>query len=246
MLERVLIGTGILPDEVKRLELRGRGGVTVPADIVERERFHQRMGPDEIKVPLVAFAHGLQSTISWVADLLGHVLLEADEDLEPEEIEGLVLIDEIDLFLHPSWQVNLIAALKKMFRLVQFIVTTHSPAMLSAFEPDEIVRLKVDWNEEDRTGDGYVKRFAPDETTGELSPVDSPGDIAAQPDARMLTGSELYEDYFELGSGPLNPRGELLREWSMLKGSRLNSPQQAERLLALEIELADLIGGREP
>jgi len=57
---------------------------------------------------------------------------------------GIVLIDEIDLHLHPQWQRRLPSALKDAFPLVQFIATTHSPPILSELAPNEIIILKDD------------------------------------------------------------------------------------------------------
>ncbi|MBK7436994.1 MAG: AAA family ATPase [Saprospiraceae bacterium] len=52
-----------------------------------------------------------------------------------------ILIDEIDLHLHPSWQVKIVKALKTTFPNVQFIVTTHSPLVLSSVKRGEIIAL---------------------------------------------------------------------------------------------------------
>jgi len=57
---------------------------------------------------------------------------------------GVVLIDEIDLHLHPQWQRQLPSALKKAFPSMQFIATTHSPQMLSELDSSEIILLKDD------------------------------------------------------------------------------------------------------
>ena len=55
---------------------------------------------------------------------------------------GVVLIDEIDLHLHPRWQRQLPNGLKKAFPAMQFIATTHSPQILSELSPDEILLLQ--------------------------------------------------------------------------------------------------------
>ena len=55
---------------------------------------------------------------------------------------GIVLIDEIDLHLHPKWQRQLPNGLKKAFPAIQFIATTHSPQILSELSPDEIIILR--------------------------------------------------------------------------------------------------------
>jgi predicted ATP-binding protein involved in virulence len=56
--------------------------------------------------------------------------------------EGIVLIDEIDLHLHPQWQREVISALMSIFPNIQFIVTTHSPQVLSKIRKENIVILK--------------------------------------------------------------------------------------------------------
>jgi len=54
------------------------------------------------------------------------------------ETPGVVLIDELDLHLHPKWQRNVIHDLKKSFPSVQFIVTSHSPQLIGEARPNEI------------------------------------------------------------------------------------------------------------
>jgi len=65
-------------------------------------------------------------------------------EISYDEFDGIVLIDEIDLHLHPSWQAKLIRALKEIFPKTQFIVTTHSPSILQSLEKDEIIALDID------------------------------------------------------------------------------------------------------
>jgi len=54
---------------------------------------------------------------------------------------GVVLIDEIDLHLHPKWQREIVNILKTLFPLVQFIATTHSPFVIQSMQRNEIIRL---------------------------------------------------------------------------------------------------------
>jgi len=54
------------------------------------------------------------------------------------QIKGIVIIDELDLHLHPKWQRRVIHDLKRIFPLIQFITTTHSPQLLGEALPDEI------------------------------------------------------------------------------------------------------------
>jgi predicted ATP-binding protein involved in virulence len=57
------------------------------------------------------------------------------------ETPGLVLIDELDLHLHPRWQRRVLADLKRIFPNIQFFATTHSPQIIGEARPEEIVML---------------------------------------------------------------------------------------------------------
>lgn len=56
--------------------------------------------------------------------------------------QGIVLIDEIDLHLHPKWQRRVVSDLKRAFPLLQFIVSSHSPFILQSLEPGEVIDLE--------------------------------------------------------------------------------------------------------
>ena len=60
----------------------------------------------------------------------------------PLEGEGIVLIDEIELHLHPQWQRKIIPALKRTFPNCQFFITTHSPQVLSNIKRENIFILE--------------------------------------------------------------------------------------------------------
>ena len=71
-----------------------------------------------------------------------------------ENFDGVVLISEIELHLHPIWQVKLVQALKLIFPKVQFIMTTHSPSVLQILKREEIIALASDEN-----GNTYHKKL---------------------------------------------------------------------------------------
>lgn len=240
VLRNAIINTGILPDDIANLEMRGYGGVAKASDLLDRERFLQAMGEQQVKIPAVALAHGYQSTIAWIADLVGHILLEAPNELEPQEFEGLVLIDEIDLYLHPVWQARLIPALRKTFPKLQFVATTHSPVVLATLSPHEIVRMQAD----PLTGD--VRRITPDAETGEWDPVDKEEDLHTQPDPRTMTGTEMYQEYFGLERLTLNSHGEELRSYTALATNPHRTPHQQRKMESLReallaAQVADLV-----
>jgi hypothetical protein len=59
-------------------------------------------------------------------------------ELAPRQTPGIVLIDELDLHLHPKWQRRVVADLRRAFPLVQFVATTHSPFIIQSAAADEI------------------------------------------------------------------------------------------------------------
>jgi predicted ATP-binding protein involved in virulence len=55
---------------------------------------------------------------------------------------GVILIDELDLHLHPKWQRRVVDDLKRTFPAIQFICSTHSPFLIQSLEPGELIRLQ--------------------------------------------------------------------------------------------------------
>lgn len=237
ILQSVLIDTDVLPKDISAFELRGRSGITLASDLVESARFSQIMGGFPVKVPAVALAHGYQSTIAWIADLIGHIVWEAQKTrqgkkpIDFKSFQGLVLIDEIDLYLHPIWQAKLIPALRENFPRVQFIATTHSPVVLATLVPDEVVRLQVE------AGTGSVRRVAPHEDSGEWGSVRSEADLDAQPDPRSMTGTEMYKEYFGVERLTLNEQGEDIRDYTAIATNPYRNDYQQQRLEELTARL---------
>ncbi|EOS7998690.1 AAA family ATPase, partial [Enterococcus hirae] len=67
-----------------------------------------------------------------------------DNKIPAKEFAGVILIDEVDMHLHPAWQREIVRALKETFPNAQFIITTHSPSVLQDLESDEIIPLEID------------------------------------------------------------------------------------------------------
>jgi predicted ATP-binding protein involved in virulence len=77
-----------------------------------------------------------------VADLARRLIIANPTSDNPLQQDGVVLIDEIDLHLHPSWQRAIVPNLMKIFSNCQFIVTTHSPQIISHVKPESIFILR--------------------------------------------------------------------------------------------------------
>jgi hypothetical protein len=223
VLKETLFGVeGLLPG-FENIELRGRGGVRNAQELQERHRFVQSLPSGKLKIAANWLSHGYQSTIAWIADLVGQILWEARSGgkLSPREMEGLVLIDELDLYLHPRWQRTLIQTLKETFPRIQFVATTHSPLALVGLRPDrdEIVRLVID------------------EKTGDVRQLDMKHGRPHEPDPRLMTGTEIYRSYFGIDRFYPDKLGELLREHRYLAADPGRSEADEVKLDELERQL---------
>ncbi len=96
---------------------------------------------DGIIVPFDNLSDGQRIYIAMVADIARRACL-----LNPhlgenvlKETPGIVLIDELDLHLHPKWQRSIVKNLKETFPKIQFIATTHSPQIIGECKTDEII-----------------------------------------------------------------------------------------------------------
>lgn len=91
-------------------------------------------------LPVEMLSDGLRNAIAMVADLAFRAckLNQHLGERAPLETPGVALIDEVDMFLHPAWQQTIAGALRSAFPAMQFIVTTHSPQVLSTVQREHI------------------------------------------------------------------------------------------------------------
>ena len=84
---------------------------------------------------------GQRLFLTLVADLAKRLILSNEGSENPFNSQGIVLIDEIELHLHPQWQREILPLLMRNFPNIQFIVTTHSPQVISSVEAKYIRML---------------------------------------------------------------------------------------------------------
>lgn len=96
--------------------------------------------------PFHELSDGYRNTLSLIADIAYRMAVLNPQFLGDvtKKTPGIVLIDEVDLHLHPIWQKRILKTLKNVFPLVQFIVTTHSPSIISSAKADELLILDGD------------------------------------------------------------------------------------------------------
>ena len=93
--------------------------------------------------PWSALSDGYHVFIALVADIARRAVMlnEIDGADAPARVEGVVLIDELDLHLHPRWQRVALPRLREAFPRLQLIVSTHSPQVLSSAKNHQVRRL---------------------------------------------------------------------------------------------------------
>ena len=84
---------------------------------------------------------GYQSLLWMIMDLAYRMCILNPMLHDTSEIKGIVLVDEIDMHLHPKWQWNIVKALEATFTNVQFIVATHSPIVISSAKEANLILL---------------------------------------------------------------------------------------------------------
>lgn len=91
-------------------------------------------------LPFDALSDGQRSLVVLAADIAWRAaqLNPSQGEEAPGRTRGVVLIDELELHLHPSWQRGVLGSLRAAFPNIQFIVTTHSPQVLASAEPSWI------------------------------------------------------------------------------------------------------------
>ncbi len=83
-------------------------------------------------VPLRQLGYGYQTLIAWMVDFASRLVERYPDSPNPLAEPAVVLVDEIDLHMHPVWQRKLIGDLTKHFPNTQFIATAHSPLVVQA------------------------------------------------------------------------------------------------------------------
>lgn len=101
-------------------------------------------GPVIGRVPLAGLSDGYLTTLGWLVDVLARWIayaavhkLELGPDFH-KRMPCVVLIDEIDLHLHPRWQTEVITKLRDTFPMTTFVATTHNPLTLHGTQPGEV------------------------------------------------------------------------------------------------------------
>ena len=93
---------------------------------------------ESIDIEFKMLSEGYKSTIIWLSDLLFRLIKNQPHISKLEEFKAVVLIDEIDLYLHPKWKYQFVHRLREMFPKIQFVMTTHSITTILGARDDAV------------------------------------------------------------------------------------------------------------
>ncbi|MYB47907.1 MAG: AAA family ATPase [Dehalococcoidia bacterium] len=168
--------------------------------------------PDGL-MPLNVLSQGTQSLVQWLAHLLIGMAEYYDypEDIEKEN--GILIIDEIDAHLHPSWQRRIIPALTNHFPNLQMFCSTHSPLMLAGLKTgqvqlldrDENGKVTVSRNEQDIVG------WSADEIMRSFLDVPNPTDLETVQNIERLQELRQIDGLTDEQTSELNRLRETVR-----------------------------------
>ena len=168
---------------------------------------------------------GYRTVLSMVADIAYRMAL-----LNPalggdaiEKTSGVVLIDEIDLHLHPLWQARILGDLRDIFPRVQFVVTTHAPVVISSVRASH-VRLLGDGDE--------VRRPSTEVYGGEVGRMLV--SVMGAPERPVLVQARFDEFYQALDEGNLDAARSLLNGLEADLGADDTGVVSARTALSLE------------
>jgi len=151
---------------------------------------------------------GEKCLLAMVGDLARRLAIANPSLPDPLQGSGVVLIDEIELHLHPKWQREIIPALTRTFPNCQFIVTTHSPQVISQVKPEGIYILE-------RTDDGIVA-MRPESSYGRDT-------------------NRILEDLMDTPERPQEIKESLLELFRLIAKGELDSARQLHQTIADKI-----------
>lgn len=97
-------------------------------------------GKNEFNV--LQLSDGERNMMALVGDMSRRLSVLNPGRKNPNEGSGIVLIDEVDLHLHPGWQREVVANLENTFPNCQFVISTHSPQVVGELHPKSVMRLR--------------------------------------------------------------------------------------------------------
>lgn len=105
---------------------------------VRRKPLRMTVKKDGTELNVAQLSDGEKIYLALIGDLCRRLVLANPTLEDPLKGKGIILIDEVDLHLHPKWQGEIVERLNKVFVNLQFIITTHSPQVINRVATDRL------------------------------------------------------------------------------------------------------------
>lgn len=176
----------------------------------------KKIGDKVEELTIDQLSDGEKCLLAMVGDIARRLAIANPSLDDPLQGEGIVLIDEIELHLHPKWQRKIIPRLTETFPNCQFIVTTHSPQVLSHVYSENIYILQS-------TPNGIIAS-QPESSYGRDSNqiLENVMDVSAYPEE---IEKELLKLFRLIDRNDLEGAKKLLKDISTTMENRLDDPQ---------------------
>lgn len=175
---------------------------------VRRSPLRMTLQKDGEELIVNQLSDGEKCLLAMVGDLARRLAIANPGLKNPLDGFGVVLIDEIELHLHPKWQREIIPALTRTFPNCQFIVTTHSPQVISQIKPQGIYILE-------KTNDGIIAK-RPESSYGRDS-------------------NQILEDLMDVTERPQEIKQDLLKLFRLIDEGNLEVAKELRKELAEKI-----------
>ncbi|WP_069471892.1 AAA family ATPase [Candidatus Marithrix sp. Canyon 246] len=93
-------------------------------------------------ISVEALSEGFKSTFIWLFDMIIRIAKQGGNLNNAQDITGLVLLDEIDLHLHPTWQRTILSSIETVFPKIHFIVSSHSVFVAQSIKNENLIALE--------------------------------------------------------------------------------------------------------
>lgn len=201
---------------------------------VEMEPLRLLVSKNDEVLDLSQLSDGERSLFAVLIDLCRRLVLANPDLADPSQGAGVVLIDEIELHLHPTWQRGIVENLRQTFPHIQFVLTTHSPFVIQSVREGELIRLDHDEDELVAYADRSIEDIAEN-----VMGIDVP-----QKSQRYADMIEAAEQYFEMLRRDVPAEGHQLAELKV-RLDELAEPfsDDAAFQALLRVERTALLGG---
>jgi hypothetical protein len=108
-------------------------------ELIDGEPLFRVGGSD---LPFQALSDGYRAYVGWISDLLYHLNTGAPHTKRLVDSRGVVLVDEVDLHLHPAWQMHVMPTLSRALPNLQFVFSSHSPLVVGSLHASNVVVLE--------------------------------------------------------------------------------------------------------